>query len=243
MRQAPSDFPFYAGDPIALCEGQWVFMLASVVLAFVLLLTPQLRVYLPWGAFLPALLFCGVPLAGLAVVAGSRWTALFGRVGARDVAWMVGIAVLNLVVTLLLGLLVTSVTHTSANPVFGTLSTDSAVNRVIHFTVMVPQLLGEELFTILPFLACLWLFHTRLGLPRRTAIVAAWIVSAIPFALVHLPTYGWNLTQCLVIIGGARLVLSLAYLATRNLWVSTGAHVLNDWTLFGASLLLARGAP
>lgn len=243
MRHNAADFPFYAGDPVALRAGQWVLVLASVVLAFVLLVVPQVRIDSRWGAFVPALLFCGVPLLGLAVAAGRRWTALFGKVGAREVAWMLGIAALNLVVSLLLGLLVSNFAHTSANPVFSSLGADSAVDRVIHFTAMVPQLLGEELLTILPFLACLWLLHTRLGMGRRGAIVAAWVLSAVPFALVHLPTYDWNVVQCLVIIGGARLVLSLAYLATRNLWVSTGAHVLNDWALFGAGLLLAHGTP
>jgi len=75
-------------------------------------------------------------------------------------------------------------------------------------------------------------------LRKRTAVVLAWLLSAIPFALAHLPTYQWDLVQCLAIIGSARLVLSLAYLFSRNLWVSTGAHVLNDWTLFGISLML-----
>lgn len=70
--------------------------------------------------------------------------------------------------------------------------------------------------------------------------MVAWLASAVPFALVHLPTYNWNWVQCLVVIGGARLVLSLAYLATRNLWVSTGAHVLNDWVLFGVGVLAAQ---
>ena len=59
-----------------------------------------------------------------------------------------------------------------------------------------------------------------------------------PAALAHLPTYQWDLVQCLAIIGSARLVLSLAYLFSRNLGVSTGADVLNDWTLFGISLIL-----
>ena len=103
---------------------------------------------------------------------------------------------------------------------------------------MAPQLLGEELFTILPFLALLWWLHARAGIRRRKALVLAWLLSAIPFALVHLPTYGWDLLQCLSIIGTARLVLSLAYLLSRNLWVSTGAHVLNDWMLVGTALLL-----
>ena len=47
----------------------------------------------------------------------------------------------------------------------------------------------------------------------------------------HLPTYDWNILQCLVVIGGARLILSLAYIKTKSIWVSTIAHVLNDWVL------------
>jgi len=70
------------------------------------------------------------------------------------------------------------------------------------------------------------------------AIVLASLLSALPFALAHLPTYDWNLLQCLVIIGSARLVLTLAYLATRNVWAATDAHVLNNWTLFAVSLYL-----
>ncbi|MDZ7936908.1 MAG: CPBP family intramembrane glutamic endopeptidase, partial [Rhodoferax sp.] len=47
-----------------------------------------------------------------------------------------------------------------------------------------------------------------------------------------------NWAQCLLIIGSARLVLSLAYLKTRNLWVSTLAHIINDWVLFGGGFLM-----
>lgn len=42
---------------------------------------------------------------------------------------------------------------------------------------------------------------------------------------------------CFVIIGSARLIPSLAYLKTKNIWVSTGAHVINDWTMFAIALL------
>jgi membrane protease YdiL (CAAX protease family) len=34
--------------------------------------------------------------------------------------------------------------------------------------------------------------------------------------------------QALVGIGAARLVLTLAYIRTKNIAVSTGAHILND---------------
>lgn len=242
MPQRP-DFPFYAGDPVPLRPWQWAFVLMLLAVAFALLVAPALEIDAPWGPLVPALLFCTVPLLGLAAVAGPSWKALFGPVGGREVAWMVGIALLNLVVSMLLGWLVTTFAHTSANPAVEKLGLDDSAALAFRFAAMVPQLLGEELFTILPFLACLWWLHSRRGMRRQTAVFVAWLVSAVPFALAHLPTYDWNWVQCLVGIGGARLVLSLAYLTTRNTWVSTGAHVLNDWALLGVALLAARVSP
>lgn len=109
--------------------------------------------------------------------------------------------------------------------------------RVLFFLRSVPQLLGEEVLTILPFLAVLDLAHRRLGLSRFAALIAAWLLSSILFGLVHLPSYYWNLLQCLVVIGSARLVLLLPYMLTKNTLVSTGAHVLNDWTIFGVVVM------
>jgi membrane protease YdiL (CAAX protease family) len=55
--------------------------------------------------------------------------------------------------------------------------------------------------------------------------------------LLHLPTYDWNWIQCIVIIGSARMVLTLPWILTKNIWVSTGAHIINDWSLFCLGLL------
>jgi membrane protease YdiL (CAAX protease family) len=100
------------------------------------------------------------------------------------------------------------------------------------------QLLGEELITILPFLALLTFLHSRAGLGRPAALLIAWVVSALAFGAIHLPTYDWNIVQCLVVIGSARLVLTWAYVWTKNIWVSTGAHILNDFALIGATVFL-----
>jgi membrane protease YdiL (CAAX protease family) len=70
-------------------------------------------------------------------------------------------------------------------------------------------------------------------------MLVAWLLSAVVFGLLHLPTYDWNLVQCLVVIGSARLVLTWAYVWTKNIWVSTGAHIINDWTLMSATIFLA----
>jgi len=45
--------------------------------------------------------------------------------------------------------------------------------------------------------------------------------------------------QCLVVIGSARLVLTWAYIWSKNIWVSVGAHIINDFTLIGATVFLA----
>ncbi|KGD63321.1 amino terminal protease [Alcanivorax nanhaiticus] len=105
-----------------------------------------------------------------------------------------------------------------------------------------PQLFGEEVLTVLPFLAVLHLAHGPLNLSRTQSVLLAWLLSSILFGLVHLPSYNWNLLQCLVVIGSARLVLSLAYIRTKNIWVSTGAHVINDWAIFTMVLLGASAS-
>ncbi len=74
-------------------------------------------------------------------------------------------------------------------------------------------------------------------LSRKPAVVVTSLVVAVAFGLLHLPTYGWNVQQSIIVIGLARLVLILPYIKTKNIWVSTGAHVLNDWTLFTVTIL------
>ena len=41
------------------------------------------------------------------------------------------------------------------------------------------------------------------------------------------------------LLGSARLVLTWAYVWTKNIWVSTGAHIINDWTLIASTVFLA----
>ncbi|MDR7193286.1 CPBP family intramembrane glutamic endopeptidase [Luteimonas terrae] len=222
---------------MALTGRQWLLVLGSLVVAVWVLMVPWGEARTPATIGMPAVLFCVMPLGALAFVAGRGWTALFHRVRSRDVLLMLAIAALNLVVTLLMALVFTSTHHAAANPLFDSLTTAGVFERILTFALMVPQLLGEELLTVLPFLALLWWLHTYAECTRRVSVAWAWLLSAIPFALVHLPTYDWNLMQCLLVIGTARLVLTLAYVISGNLWVSTGAHVLNDWSLFGFALI------
>lgn len=225
------DFPFYRGIPVALTPAHWTILLALVALAFALLLLP-----IPWpggeiGAFVPALLFSLIPLAGLSWVSRGHARVLFGPVGWREIKLMVLFALLNLVITFTVGAWVTATFGASPNPAIAAASGLSPGELTVFLSKTAVQLVGEEVFTVIPLLAILHLLVARARLGRTPAVFWAWLGSAVLFGLVHLPTYQWDLAQCLLIIGSARLVLSLAYLKTKNLWVSSGAHILNDWIL------------
>jgi membrane protease YdiL (CAAX protease family) len=170
-------------------------------------------------------------------VAPGHWSSLFGKVGGREVRLMLGFALVNIVVSMGLGAIVMSLGHTSSNASTSQLGSLDAVELIAFFAKTIPQLLGEEVITILPFLALLQCLTQSLRWGRKRAVVAAWLCTSVMFGLLHLPTYDWNWLQCIVAIGGARMVLTLPWIMTKNLWVSTGAHITNDWILFGVGVL------
>ena len=231
------DFPFYNGAPVSISGRQWLFVIAAVAAAFLVLVLP-----IPWpggplGALIPALLFPLIPLAALAQVAPGHWTAIFGKVGWRELRLMLGFALLNLVVSMSVGAIVRALADVTPNAATAQLNGMDAAGRIAYFAKTIPQLFGEEVVTLLPFLAILYLLVNRFGIGRNGAIVGAWVISSLLFGLIHLPTYDWNLIQCIVVIGSARMVLTLPWILTKNIWVSTGAHIANDWLLFSLSLL------
>lgn len=237
LEDPATDFPFYRGKPVAISSRQWLFVMAMVVVGFLPLALP-----IPWpvGAFwqfVPAVLMPAIPLIALAYVAPGHWKVIFGKVRGREVKLMFGFALLNIIVSMTVGAIVFALAGAAPNGSTVQLGGLDTAGRIAFFAKTLPQLLGEEVITILPFLALLHWFSKGLGLGRKGAVVVAWLITAILFGLIHLPTYDWNLIQCIVVIGAARLVLTLPWIMTKNIWVSTGAHIVNDWLLFTMSLL------
>lgn len=231
-----SDLPLYRGAPAQIGLLGWLIVLVSVGLAFWVLITTQPMFHTGVAGFIPAILFVLIPLATLAVVAGPEAPlALFRRMRPRDWALILGFFVLNAVVTAIVGMIVTSNFESVANPAGTRVAAADPIDQVLFFAYAAVQLLGEEIFTILPFLAFLT-FLDRL-VSRKVALIAAALGAAVIFALVHLPTYQWNVAQALIGLVPVRLVLLLPYIMTRNIWVSTGTHVLNDWAIFSLALL------
>jgi membrane protease YdiL (CAAX protease family) len=231
------DFPFYRGAPAPISGPQWLFVMAAVVLGFIVLGLPVSWPGGAWGAMIPALLFSAIPLAALAYVVPGHWRAIFGKVGLREVKLMIGFALLTLLVSMIVGVIVSALVNVTSNAAAAQLAAMDTAARIAFFAKTLPQLLGEEVMTLLPFLALLYVLSQRFGISRQRAIIVAWLISSVMFGMAHLPTYDWNWVQCIFVIGTARLVLTLPWILTKNIWVSTGAHIMNDWLLFSVGLL------
>lgn len=236
------EFPLSAAGHAGPSALQWLLVLAMTAAGFLALVLP-----IPWptgvvAQFAPSVLMVALPLLGVHWVAPGQWRSLFRAVGWREVRWMVLFAILNIAVSLCVGLWVERFTAVQPNGVFALLDDASVADTLLFFARSAPQLLGEELVTVLPFLALMALLSRAFGVQRKGAMVVAWFASALLFGLLHLPTYGWNIVQCVAIIGTARLVLTLPWIMTKNLWVSAGAHILNDWTLFLFALAVGKAA-
>jgi len=233
-----ADFPYYADNPPTVSGVGWVLVLAGTMVGFAAIVTP-----LPFedgvlSGWLRTAVFVALPLLALAIVAPGHWKEIFRRVGVREVLLMFGFAILNIVITMSVGALLQTFGSTTSNSGIASAADLEGARLASFFGKVALQLFGEELITILPFLALLWFLHAKAGLSRNAAVLVAWLLSAIVFGLLHLPTYDWNIIQCLLVIGTARLVLTLAYIWTKNIWVSTGAHIINDWAILGATVLL-----
>lgn len=204
--------------------------MASVAITFLALTLIPFRTF-PYN-LVPAIVFVGIPILALYRVAGRHWKCLFRSVGFRSAALMLLFGAATLVASMAMGWLLQRFFELHSNPVADEITAMSASQVGVTLLVTGIQLVGEELFGILPFLAVLWFCVQQMSISRRWAILIALIISGLLFGAAHLPTYDWHLAQSLIGIGFARVILTLAYIVTRNLWVSAGAHIINDWTGF-----------
>jgi membrane protease YdiL (CAAX protease family) len=230
MISSDHDFPFYNGKPVEIDGTGWLVLMASLVIAFLALTLVPLRTF-PFN-LIQTLLFVGIPLLALHKVAGPNWKCLFCPVRFRSVALMVLFGAATLTGSMAMGWILQRFFELYSNPVAEAIAEMSAMQIAAALLVTGIQLVGEELLGILPFIAVLWLCLQRLHLSRTLGMIVALVVSGLIFGAAHLPTYDWHWAQSLIGIGTARVILTLAYIVTRNLWVSAGAHVINDWTGF-----------
>ena len=230
------DFPYYDSKPITVATWKWAVAWLGTFLGFLVLsfYTASNNI----ESIIPRILFLAIPLGIFAYLLKPYWRNVFKKPRGKDYLYMLLFAGLNLLLTPILALLVTTLGFPTAGNAAGATLT-GGVELVAFYFGTAFQLLGEELLVIIPFLAVLSTLHLKFGVSRKKAVLWAWLVSAVWFAAVHLPTYQWNFIQCLVIIGGARIALTLAFIRTKSIWVSAGAHIINDWVLFTVLMVTA----
>jgi membrane protease YdiL (CAAX protease family) len=232
------DFPFYDGKPVAIGVAGWLVLHGALLFAF-LALTQFPAVGFPF-TFIPALLFLSIPLVTLWFLVGPASCTLFRPVGFKELGLMLAFGIATLVGSIVVAFALSLVGSLAPNPRVVLMSPMSGYALAAELAPTLLQLVGEEMLGIVPFLAVLWLCFSRWHLARSTSIAIALGVSALIFGAAHLPTYDWHWAQALIGIGSARVILTLAYIATKNLWVSAGAHIVNDWTGFLISFSLGH---
>ena len=227
------DFPFYNGNPISFTYSQGTFLLLVSILTVVM--------YQVIGKSMPTfvqpifnIIF---PLGAIMLVVKSNWTKIFRKIRFKDILLIIGVVIFNFIVNMLIGIIMSKFAGAGANPAVNLIQENSLAENIVFFLKMIPMLLGEELITIIPFLVILAFATKVLKFSRKKAIILAWILSAIIFGALHLPTYNWNIAQAVLGISVSRLVLTFPYVKTKNIWTSLIVHVLNDWLLFLPALL------
>jgi len=241
------DYPYYDGKPVELGWLDWVIVLFATALGFAALTkaVPGLIELMPGPvySFLAAIAFGAIPLAALYWRSKGNIGALFNGWKWSYLWWGIAFGILNLIFTFGSGSLANAVFDLAPNERIAGLAHSAPPQGYLNFYAKTGiQLFGEEVLTIIPFLFLLWLGVAKLGWSRTASVILAYIGSAVIFGAAHLPTYDWNVAQALLLIGPIRLVLTLAYMKTKSMWTCTIAHVLNDWTLFTATVVLGSMA-
>lgn len=197
--------------------------------------------FLVGNRLISVFVFTFVPLAALLALGRDMLKGSVRLPRFSHVLLGVGLGLAALLVSAGVAILVQNVGGTTENPITDILASGSLAQNLVTLFLSLIQLFGEELLTFVVFMLVLQIC-SRFMKAGTAPTVVAWVVSSIVFALVHLPTYGYNLLQVLLVIGTARMVLSLGFLLTNNLIVSYISHIIDDNIIFVFTMIAAAMA-
>lgn len=167
------DFPYYNGAPIAISPAGWLLAVAGSVAGFAAMVTPLPFTDNTATGWARVAAFVLLPLLGLMLAAPTHWKALFRPVGLREVKLMFGFAFLNILISMAIGTLIKTFGTTASNTAIANAANLDGGALAGFFAKVAPQLLGEELITMIPFLAILTIATSVAGLSRNKAVLAA----------------------------------------------------------------------
>lgn len=215
------DFPFYNGKPKMIDTPQWLIILGVFFVGFLISsfwvphFSPALVFLVIIGFSFMKLLF-GV--GSLSLFAGRDAFVLFKKIKPRDLLFLLGLLIIDLIYAGAAAGVVNIFDPTNANPAAVSHTQAHGLQLfLINLLSNIPNLLGEEFMALLPFLALLYFFYQRMHWTRSRSIMAALLLSSIIFGLLHLPTYQWNWLQVIFVIGLGRVIETAAYIRTKSI--------------------------
>lgn len=215
----------------AVTPLRWlIILLVEAVSVGVLLLVGNRLISVP--------VFTFVPLAALIIFAKDMLKSSIHVPKFSHIMLGIGLGIAALLITMGVAFLIQSVIATTGNPMSVTLSSQGLAQNLFTLFLNLIQLFGEELMTFVVFMPVLQFFHHYIK-KGKAPLIIAWVVSSIVFALVHLQTYAYNVIQVLLIIGVARMILSLGFILTDNLIVSYISHIVDDNIIFIYTMIVA----
>ena len=122
-------------------------------------------------SIVPRILFAAIPLAVFIGFTGGYWKALFRKLVFADYLNMVVFWLLNLAVSGVVGVIVMNLFGASANPATDGVIEGGPLQIFAFYAGTGIQLFGEELFTILPFLATMYFLFSKAKLSRNTSVI------------------------------------------------------------------------
>lgn len=180
-------------------------------------------------SFSIVIIFLAINLGILQLVLGNRWHQLFKKIHLKDFGTIIIFTLLAYLVGSLFSLLAVSIFGHETNPADNLSFHHPGAWNVFLLarSQNLFQLLGEEFLALLPFLALLQWGKREKTKPRLNFWIAL-VLSSMLFAFYHLSTYGYNLGFALLSLTFTRMVLTGAYVKTKNIWVSFIVHYLFD---------------
>ena len=219
-----TDFPFYNENP-KLNSKDWTALILGVLVELSLIF--GLIYYIPGTEYLPyeifPVLYFVVLIIPAAYVCKGKLGLLFKTPELNDIKVIIICYILYSIFTIAMGV---ALNYLGVNTVANSADIANQIDAV-SILLMFIQLLGEELFKFTIFILAMALTF-KFTQKRKTSVIVGIAVCCIIFGLIHLESYGWNLIQCLAIIGLGTVITTYPYYKTKNITNSYILHLMID---------------
>lgn len=216
------DFPFYNNNP-KLRARDVIILILGIIVSFLVLAIVPIRV-------LGSTLFSIINVITLAYACRWDLSLFFKKFHEDDIGIIIFCVIGYYLTSFIVGftLLSNGVSHTQ-NPVMYNVTYVTLVMTVI-------QIVGEEIIRLVPFILVLALVYRFLK-NRMLGIVIGLIVSSGLFGLIHVGAYS-NLLFSVLNVGLSSMFVTLAYIRTKNIWVSYTVHAIIDLVILSLVMIL-----